>query len=437
MTTTEGHACLVRRQMATGVVTLLIAASAAAQGPSGSPSLGMANSVTAAANATQREWAAAIVSQAREVMRAHLAEGRTQGFPLPQPPLGPATGNPTFPYGWMVFDRGGKYVGLHDVSESTVHQFNLVFQGRATVMSFGGALGAGGKPYGGFANDSKHWIIVPFAYLQSQDNAPSGVKVPPAPGAAVPVAPATTASPMTTATDTVGATSPDIPVAERGRISIGLPLNPMELERRSLYWTDIWLGMSVLYASTDMTKVHGALDNLLDRFLRYENHRNSPEKLALQRRREKCENTTETFARKDCVLGLNGAFAAFGRSVIETRQLLVFAEGLSSWDERNHQVVSKVMGAAPDSTCDLGSVCMRVGPYGAGWNVVCYRLDKPLPQQMTFAMSDDEARALSRRSGDIGDLRVFAFGLGVTAPVSVLPTPRMCGCGPNGSELIR
>jgi hypothetical protein len=324
----------------------------------------------------------------------------------------------------MVHDRGGKYAALYDISESAVEQFNLVFQGRSTVLPFGGG---GGKPYGGFANDSKYWIIVPFSYLQAQDTAAAAVKAQPAAGPATPTAPAAMASPVATAANAVGVAAPDsLPPAARGRIEVGLPLNPVELERRGLYWADSWLAISVLHASTDMTNVHGAMDNLLDPFLRYQSHRNSPAKVALERHREKCRNTAETFARKDCVQDLNNAFAAFGRSVIESRQLLAFAEGLSSWDERNRQVVSKVMGVAPDSTCDLGSVCMRVGPYGAGWNVVCYRLDQPLPQQMTFAMSDDEVRALSRRSGDIGDLRVFSFVLGVTSPLSVLSAPRMC-----------
>ncbi|MDN3920046.1 hypothetical protein [Roseateles violae] len=410
--------------MAAVIGTLMVASSAPAQSTSASlpPASGASNT---AASEKQREWASAIVAQARDVMRTHLRDGRTRGFPLPATPLGPAKGNNLFPYGWMVHDRGGKYASLYDISESTVQQFNLVFHGRAVVMPFGGALGAGGLPYAGYAPDSKHWIVVPFAYLQANESPVAGVSGQVAVKAPVAAA-ATTSSAATTAGSGGGAVPELVSASERGRIAVGLPLDPAELERRGVYWTDSWLGMAVLYATTDMTKVHGAMDNLIDDFLRNENHGNSPAKIELQRLREKCAHTSETFAKQDCLRNLNRAFSTFGRAVIESRQLHVFVEAMTSWDERDRRVVSKVMGSLPDSGCDPGSVCMRVGPYGAGWNVVCYRLDKPLPQQLSFSMPEDEARALSRRAGDIRDLRHVSFALEVTSPVSALPSPRMC-----------
>jgi hypothetical protein len=108
-----------------------------------------------------------VVEQAKQVMQISLTQGRTQGFASPTPPLGPVTGSRQFPYGWMVHDRGGKYVALYDVSEQTVRTFNLALHGQASVMQFGGAMSAGGRPYAGYSADAKHWILLPFVYLQA------------------------------------------------------------------------------------------------------------------------------------------------------------------------------------------------------------------------------------------------------------------------------
>lgn len=108
-----------------------------------------------------------IINDAREIKNLWLSAGGKASFPRPDPALGPATGNRDFPFGWQVHDRGGRYLALYDVHESVVRAFNRAIHGKDVVFPFGGANAFDDRrPYGGYAEDSKYWIVVPFAWLE-------------------------------------------------------------------------------------------------------------------------------------------------------------------------------------------------------------------------------------------------------------------------------
>lgn len=350
-----------------------------------------------------------IVTQARDAADRYKA-GQPPDTIVPPAGLGPATGNRQFPFGWRVHDRNGLYASLYDVHEAVVRRFNRVLYGEAKSFNFGGANGpAAGRPYGGFAVDSKHWIIVPLAWLDTDEAHRLG-----------------TAAELGT-----GAEQSATP----REIAVGMPARVEELEAHGVPRLDDVLALSLLYSATDMRAVHGATDNLARRLTEVRSQSAAHTRLIDNARR--CADTRETFARKDCVDALIAEVEALGRSAASSKRLAVNAGVSTRWDEQGRRLLSRVqgldIGTIGPGGCEPSRLCVAVGPYNSFGlqNMVCWRLDAPLPQQLTFPMTEAEARELSQRSGDLAAIGSATFIYSVTEPLKVLPQPRMCGASKN------
>jgi hypothetical protein len=337
-----------------------------------------------------------ILAMAREVARLHLADPTRTQFPAPPATLGPATRNLAFPFGWRVQDGGGKFAALYDVHESVVRSFNRAVHGSDTVFRYRGA-GAfpGGRPYGGFANDSKHWILVPFSGLDL-------------------MAEIATARPVT-----------------EGDSLVGLLLNQDLLEARGIFTIDDIAAIGVLYGAADLSGMHGADANLLDQFVLYHQHANASSKSRLLTLRQECSEVQETFARKDCLTRLRTEYEAYGRKIAAGRLLSFYGDAQTRWDDSRKRVevenIRVRAGSGDHAGCMEGAICVRVGPYGPGGNnVICYHVDRMPANRISLPMPEAEARDLSRRAGDISNLRGVSFLYEVTEPIRLRSDYRMC-----------
>ena len=69
-----------------------------------------------------------------------------------------------FSYGWKEFERDGvKYMQLSNVKPEIAKTFNKELLGDDSIKSY--VPPVAGVPYGGYAPDSKYFIIIPHAFL--------------------------------------------------------------------------------------------------------------------------------------------------------------------------------------------------------------------------------------------------------------------------------
>lgn len=214
---------------------------------------------------------------------------------------------------------------------------------------------------------------------------------------------------------------------------VGTPSSAEAFEARNIYLLDDISATALLYGVNDMRSMHGADKNLLEDYMRTFQFADTAAKQRLLKARERCADVTETFARKDCLQSLVAEFEGYGRKVAKAAFLGVPGRvAVSNWDEGRKQIVSAPIqfsfGSMTNNWCEKASICLNVGPYGNGSNMLCYAVEgaDPSLRSMSFPLSEQEARSLSQRIGGIGELRNVTLLYEVLQPAKLRDGYRMC-----------
>lgn len=345
--------------------------------------------------------------QALEVLALYQAGSPASSFPMPNKDLGPDSGNKRFPFGWAIYKRGEEYLQLSDVHEAVVRDFNQALHGRAEPFKFQGpAAFPDGKPYGVYAADSKYSLVFPVRWLV--------VKA---------------IDPPVQSVSTLHAkrpTSLDTPQS-----IVGLAYQQDLLESLGVFTLDDMIATGVFYNLKEVGSIHGAGENLLTRFLQNHQHKKATSKTNLLNLQRKCTDTRETFARKDCAEQLKSTFNLYGQSITKAKYLSVIGSAFTTWDDTRKRIdiqrINYRFGNESGNVCLKDAICLGLGSYGpAGNNLICYHLDKSIPNQMYIPLTDTQARTLSESAGGIDQLRTVSAFLQVTGPIKLLSGPKMC-----------
>jgi hypothetical protein len=345
------------------------------------------------------EMAFAIVAQGQEIL-AGIRNGKATSL-TPGSSWGPARYKQiSKSFGWSVeVIDGVQLLVLSDVHQAVAWSFNRAIHGLDTVYSWRGVgQGAESRPYGNFRSDWGNNIVFPFSWLDVQKRETQRLN-------------AAKNSPL------------DL---------VGIPNDSNAISKLNLVWFDWFGSLATTHALLDMTKSSGGLENLLnDRLdnLQFPGGKTINELIAV---RQRCRETTETFAKRDCLGELDLAFADYGRRLIAGKQFMVHAHTRDiNWNMQTQRLESNTMGLHGEG-CDPKAVCEGIGPYGnGGLFLVCYRLDEPLPNKLSFPMKEAEARDLSQRSGDLRNLQHIGFVIKVTQDAKVNDSPQMCSESKN------
>jgi hypothetical protein len=345
------------------------------------------------------EMASAIVAQAQELL-AGIRNGKA---PLltPNSAWGPAKYKQiSRSFGWNVeVVDGVQLLVLSDVHQAVAWSFNRAILGQDTVYAWRGlGQGADSWPYGNFRNDWGNNIVFPFSWLDSQRREIQRLN-----------------------------SSKNAPLD-----LVGIPNNSNAVSRLNLVWFDWFGALATTHALLDMTKSQGGLENLLNNRLENLQLTGGKTRNEFMAVRKRCNETTETFAKRDCLGELDLAFADYGRKLIAGKQFMVHALTRDlNWNMQSQRLESGVMGLHGEF-CDPNTVCEGIGPYGSGGLfLVCYRLDESLPNKLSFPMKEPEVRELSQRSGDLRDLQHIGYVIKITQDAKVNESPKMCSQGKN------
>ena len=358
------------------------------------------------ADQARRNLVISVRNQAIEVWKLSISLNSSKSFPYPKGEFGPNTGNSRFPYGWSIYDVGGKYIQLSDVNESVVYDFNKAIHGVAKKFDFHGANAFNNsKPYGAYANDSDFSLILPIKWLL-QDEIEFSI---PQPG-------------------NVELTHESI--FNNTKLIVGTSLTQAWLESLGIFTLDDLSATAVFYSLADLQKSSGIAENLLGNNLDSFQEVKSLDRIKLMGMRKKCMATFETFTRKDCSQELVNAFGAYGKKIVDGKILNLWASGIINWDDSHKRIsipnIHYHFGHETGNECQENSICLRLGSYGAANNVMCYKLLNKLPQTLNIPMSEAQVRDLSKQAGGFNNLSSISAILEVTAPIKSLEGPRMC-----------
>ena len=220
--------------------------------------------------------------------------------------------------------------------------------------------------------------------------------------------------------------------APRTQSIVGLPNDLDALETYGVFTLDNITAASILYSSKDMRDEPGAAQNLWDGPFTYGQFSKTAEKKIIQSERQKCGKIRQEFARKDCLVNLMSMFSAYGKKINKGQYINIPHRGIVEWDDARKQI-SLSNSSVAEMTCNKDAVCLSVGSYGAGNNMLCYQLDATAPSDWGIPLDEGAARDLSQRAGGSGirGLKPSVF-LQVTEVPKALPEARMCADGRSG-----
>ena len=340
------------------------------------------------------EMASAIVAQAQEIL-AGIRNGKAPSL-TPGSSWGPARYKQiSKPFGWSVeVIDGVQLLVLSDVHQAVAWSFNRAILGLDLVYAWHGVgQGAEGWPYGNFRTDWGNNIVLPFSWLDSQRRETQRLNA-----------------------------------AKNAPLDLlGIPNDSNSRSKLNLVWFDWFGALATTHGLLDMTKSPGGLENLLNYrldSLQFPGGKTVNELMAVRKR---CSESSESFAKRDCLGELDLAFADYGRRLIGGKQFMVNALTRDlNWNMQTQRLESNTMGLHGE-VCDPKAVCEGIGPYGkGGLFLVCYRLDEPLPNKLSFPMKEAEARELAQRSGDLRSLQQIGYVIKVTQDAKVNDSPQMC-----------
>jgi hypothetical protein len=369
--------------------------------PAASKSSGSAEKYSATLERSKKDSAIAsgIVAQAQDLLAA-VRSGRSS-LVTPDASWGPARYKQiSRSFGWQseVVD-GVEFLVLSDVHQTVAWSFNRAVLGLDLVYPWHGVgRNVNGLPYGNFRTDWGNNIVLPFEWLDSQKREAKRQAD-----------------------------------AKNGLLDwTGIPNDFNALSRLNLVWFDWFSSLATTHALLDMKQSPGGLENLLSYRLDSLQFPGSKTVNELMAVRKRCNETLETFARRDCLEELDLAFADYGRRLIAGKQLMVHGDARDpNWNSQTQQLEVNSVGLHGE-WCAQDMVCEGIGPYGrGGLYLVCYRLDEPLPKKLAFPLKEQEARELSLRSGDIRSLQHVGFVIKVTQDAKAYDSPKMCQEGKN------
>jgi hypothetical protein len=338
--------------------------------------------------------ASGIVAQAQDLLAA-VRSGKAAPV-TPDASWGPARYKQiSRSFGWQseVVD-GVEFLVLSDVHQAVAFSFNRAILGLDLVYPWHGVgRDVNGLPYGNFRTDWGNNIVLPFEWLDTQKREAKRQAD-----------------------------------AKSGLLDLtGIPNDFNALAKLNLVWFDWFSSLATTHALLDMKQSPGGLENLLNYrldSLQFPGNKTVNELMAGRRR---CNETQETFARRDCLEELDLAFADYGRRLIAGKQLMVHGDARNpTWNTQTQRLEYSSVGLHGE-WCEPDLVCEGIGPYGrGGLYLVCYRLDEALPKKISFPLKEQEARELSRRAGDMGYLQHVGFVVKITQDAKAYDSPKMC-----------
>lgn len=314
------------------------------------------------------------------------------------------------PFGWSadVYTFNGanlKYFLLTDIRQDTARAFNRAVLGRDAVLVWEG-VGRGAQilPYGLFTADWGNAILLPVAWLEEQLRQ-QGKR------------------------EAIAAGKTDL---------AGVSRDSNELANYGLYWFDRFVAAGIVSASTDMTQVANALESLM----RYEfdslQINGGRDVWRIQQQRTTCRALNETFTRQDCLKVLNAAFADLGKKVNASNRLLIASTPNApapkwTWIASTGRMEFKSVAYRTDGCGHPQLVCKAFAKYGAGKeradspdNLVCYRVAGGLPKDLTFSMTEAEARRISKAEADANQPNMAGLLLKIDQAPALKSEPQKC-----------